>query len=138
MTPEQAALVALGQALQRSGYEFVTVTPETHRRVNARAQRSGRASARSLRDIFGWNRAFEPERLPESMLAQLRAADALEPFGERLRSRVRFSTLGGRLFAHSAFPTGEADSVFFGPDTYRFCALLRRWAAPARRAIDIG
>lgn len=29
------------------------------------------------------------------------------------------------LYAHSAFPTFEADSVFFGPDTYRFIRFLR-------------
>jgi len=40
---------------------------------------------------------------------------------------------------HSAFPTTKADSVFFGPDTYRFArAILARLDRPVRRAVDIG
>ena len=30
------ALLALGQALRQAGYQFITVTPATHRRVNGR------------------------------------------------------------------------------------------------------
>jgi methylase of polypeptide subunit release factors len=51
---------------------------------------------------------------------------------------VRFSSLGEHLFVHSAFPTRDNDSVFFGPDTYRFCAFLRAHAGAARRVVDIG
>jgi methylase of polypeptide subunit release factors len=51
---------------------------------------------------------------------------------------VRFSSLHGGLFLHSAYPTEEADAVFFGPDTYRFCALLRRCAPRRRRLVDVG
>ena len=55
------------------------------------------------------------------------------------RKRLRFSSLAGRLFAHSAFPTAGVDAVFFGPDTYRFARLLEQ-AAPRRvgRAVDSG
>src|SRR5690606_38669702 len=42
------------------------------------------------------------------------------------------------LFAHSGFPTTDADAVFFGPDTYRFCALLERAAGRAKRVVDVG
>jgi release factor glutamine methyltransferase len=133
------ALVALGHALQRAGYAFVTVTPETHRRVQARAAQSGELKARTLRDVFGWNWPFERSTIPDDMFALLESADAIEQ-GEHgaLRSRVRFSTLAGRLFVHSAFPTSAADAVFFGPDTYRFCSLLQRWAPQAERAVDVG
>jgi methylase of polypeptide subunit release factors len=42
----------------------------------------------------------------------------------KFRSLIRFSTIGELLFAHSSYPTSERDSVFFGPDTYRFaCAI---------------
>ena len=58
------ALVELVRELRRTGYEFVTVSPETHRRVNERAHAGGRASARSLRDVFGWSRPFARELLP--------------------------------------------------------------------------
>jgi SAM-dependent methyltransferase len=132
------ALLAVGRALQRAGYEFVTVTPETHRRINARAQRLGRACATDLRGVFGWNRPFSGELLAGELLESLRAAGALAQDGELFRSRVRFSSLGGRLFVHSSYPTEEADAVFFGPDTYRFCALLARWVTGARRLVDVG
>ena len=46
-----------------------------------------------------------------------------------MRSKVRFSSLGGSLYVHSAFPTSAAEAVFFGPDTYRFAALIARTLA---------
>jgi SAM-dependent methyltransferase len=135
--PERA-LIELGRALRRAGYEFVTVTPETHRRVNARAERLGEGLARDLRGVFGWNRPFVAQTLPRELLALMRTADALATDGDFFRSCVRFSTLRGCLFAHSAYPTVAADAVFFGPDTYRFCALLRRWVESARCLVDVG
>lgn len=134
VTPQQTALLTLGRFLQRADYHFVTVTPETHRRVNAR----GDASARTLRDVFGWSRPFDRAFLRDDMFDLLHAAGAVEASGDQYRSRVRFSTLNGSLFVHSAYPTLEPDSVFFGPDTYRFCQLLRRWAPRARRVVDVG
>jgi release factor glutamine methyltransferase len=139
VTPASEALLALGRELQARGYRFVSVTPETQRRVNERAERLQLAAARELRDVFGWNRVFAPEALPAHMLRLLERADALERLGPRsLRSRVRFSSLNERLFVHSGYPTTQADAIFFGPDTYRFCALLRRWAPPARSVLDLG
>ncbi|AEV85584.1 SAM-dependent methyltransferase [Actinoplanes sp. SE50] len=133
------ALLELGQALKAAGYEFTTVTPATHARVNARP---ANAEAHDLRDVFGWSRPFRPAVLPAGLLELLRAADAVEADGELLRSRVRFSTYDGDLFLHSAFPTDAADSVFFGPDTYRMAdavaAHLESRAEPVARAVDIG
>ena len=43
-----------------------------------------------------------------------------------LRSKVRFSTLRGLLFVHSAFPTIDRDAVFFGPNTYRFTRFIEQ------------
>jgi SAM-dependent methyltransferase len=126
-------LVALGRHLRASGYRFVTVTPETHRRVVARA-----GPARSLRDVFGWSLPFAPSLLAPDLLGLLRAADAVAAEGDLLRATVRFSTLGDAILAHSAYPTLEADAVFFGPDTYRFCALLARALGPCRRLVDVG
>jgi methylase of polypeptide subunit release factors len=55
---------------------------------------------------------------------------------------VRWSTLDGDLYVHSAYPTAAADAIFFGPDTYRYCAALQRHlerrTTPLRRAVDIG
>ena len=150
--PRAAALLALGRWLQSEGYRFVTVTPETHRRVNARVE--GLAS--DLRGVFGWSRPFARSLLPPAVWDWLCAADALEARGGEWLSRVRFSSLdaarlglpvpawappghavsrgpgarsggaAGLLFAHSAYPTLAPDSVFFGPDTYRFAALIAR------------
>ena len=112
-------LASLGRALRDAGYAFVTPTPETHRRVLARG-----GEARTLRDVFGWSRSFAPGFLPPGLEALLDEAAALERHGDRLRSAVRFSSLGPLLFAHSAYPTTDADAVFFGPDTYRFTDLM--------------
>lgn len=123
------ALLELGRTLQRDGYAFVTVTPETHRRIDERALESGQLQARSLRDVFGWSRPFQRGLLPRRMLELLSAADQLECAGDGLlRSKVRFSTAENLLFVHSAYPTVQQDAVFFGPDTYRFCSLVKRWA----------
>jgi len=130
--PEQA-LLAVGHQLRDGGYEFTTVTPETHRRNNARS-----AQARSVRDVFGWSRPFAPSLLPTTMLAAADAAGIITREGDLLRTTVRFSTLGSQLFVHSAYPTSSSDAVFFGPDTYRFCALLARVLDSARRCVDVG
>lgn len=132
------ALLALGQALQQAGYQFTTVTPATHRRVNGRP---GNAWAGDLRGVFGWSRPFKEETVPAEILALMRRAGVLAERGDKLCATVRASTIGARLYFHSAFPTREEDAVFFGPDTYRYVAALKRAMAaltPPRRAVDIG
>lgn len=139
-TIDSDALVDLGRALEADGYSFVTVTPETHRRVDARARASGRARARSARDVFGWSRPFEPDVLPSNLVMLAEAAGVLRPDGGLLRSTVRFSSLGGHLFAHSAYPTVDEHSVFFGPDSYRYCRLVVETFGSRRyeRLVDVG
>lgn len=136
------ALIALGRALREAGYAFVTVTPATHRRVDARAKAAGKSNATSLRDVFGWSRPFEPDAIPAKVLDLARAAGVVVEEGSRLRSTVRFSTLGDRIFVHSAYPTLAADAVFFGPDTYRYCDLvaaeMSHASRRARRVVDVG
>ncbi len=129
------ALVQLGRLLRDLGYRFTTITPESHRRVNARPQN---AVARTLRDVFGWSRPFTPDTIPVEMLTLLNDAGSVIHDGPMLRAAVRFSSSGHDIYVHSAFPTTQSDSVFFGPDTYRYLDLLRRLAPRARRAIDIG
>jgi len=131
--PAEEALLSLGRALRKEGYRFTTVTPETHRRVNARG-----VEARTLTDVFGWSRTFEPGVLSDELLDLLRVAGALETRGPRFASQLRFSTLGEQLFVHSAYPTLAEYAVFFGPDTYRFASLLKREIGAARRVIDVG
>jgi methylase of polypeptide subunit release factors len=130
----ERALVALGRALRASAYEFVTVTPATHARARAR----DRPLASSLRDVFGWSRPFAKDTLPTELLDLLEAAGALVESDGSFQSAVRASTLGGQLFFHSAYPTTQVDSVFFGPDTYRFCAAILRANRRASRVVDVG
>ncbi|MFC5496811.1 methyltransferase [Caenimonas terrae] len=134
------SLVLVGRWLQQSGYRFITPTPATHARVNARPDAQ---LGRDPRDVFGWSRPFQPGLLPAQVLGWLDAGGLLQRQDGLLRSRVRFSTLGDRLYAHSAYPTSDADAVFFGPDTYRFAALidaqLQREPLPAGATIlDVG
>lgn len=126
-------LAELGAWLRGEGYRFVAPTPETHRRVLAR-----REEARTLRDVFGWSRPFAPGLLPAAAVDLLDRAGALERHGDIWRSRVRYSTLGPLLCAHSSYPTVAADAVFFGPDTYRFASLLQDRIDEAGNVADVG
>ncbi|MGI4955300.1 MAG: methyltransferase [Janthinobacterium lividum] len=132
------ALADLARTLVAGGYRFVTATPATHARVNARP---GNEQARSLIDVFGWSRPFEPGLLPPGVLELMRQGGVLAMEAGLCRSRVRLSTLHGMSFLHSAYPTSAADAVFFGPDTYRFADAIAGELAqgrPVRRAVDIG
>lgn len=131
------ALVELLRLLKASEYRFTAVTPATHGRVIAR-----RCEQPDLRDIFGWNRPFGEAHLPRGLLECLDAAAMLAREGEKLRSRVRVASLGDDLFLHSAYPTTAPDSVFFGPDTYRFARFvsegMSRLMAQPRWIVDMG
>lgn len=132
------ALLALGRALQDDGYQFVTSTPATHQRVNARP---GNEWAETMIDVLGWSRPFREGVVTERLMALMREAGMLTPHANGWRSTLRASTLGNQLFFHSAYPTAATDAVFFGPDTYRFVRALNAELAalgPVRRAVDIG
>jgi methylase of polypeptide subunit release factors len=136
--PMHSALVGLLHGLRERDYSFVTITPESHARILARDP--GRTAA-DLRDVFGWSLPFAVDLLPQEILECLHAAEALVEDGALWRSRVRVSTLHGKLFVHSAFPTDTEDAVFFGPDSYRFAEFIRAdlIADPVRgRVLDIG
>ena len=138
MSEADSALLALLKALADAGYRFVAVTPETHRRVLRRAP--GR-TAGDLRDVFGWSLPFESGLLPPLVRDSLERSGMMSSKGGLCRSRVRVASVGDRLFLHSAFPTDSADSVFFGPDSYRYVRFLAAELprlAPARRLVDIG
>jgi methylase of polypeptide subunit release factors len=137
-TPADRALRDLLAALAARDYAFVTPTPLTHARVLAR--QPGRM-ARTLVDIFGWNLPFARGVLDADLFERLEAADALDSRSDGFTCRYRVARCAGRLFLHSAFPTLAADAVFFGPDSYRFAAFLRREMQDARsglRIADIG
>lgn len=135
----KAALQALGCALKQRAYEFTTITPATHRRVNARASAGW---AHDLPGIFGWSRPFMAAVPGAQLLELMRSAGVIDGDPGTLRSSLRASTLDGQLYFHSAFPTSAANAVFFGPDTYRFIRAMRASLLtldrPVRRAADIG
>ncbi len=122
-------------ALRALGYRFVTITPASHRRV---LSRSPGASGRTLRDIFGWNLPFRPSEVDDRMLELLRRSRRIVTEGDLCRSTVRYSSVGSLLLVHSSYPTEAGDSVFLGPDTYRFCGLLERELPPLGTVVDVG
>lgn len=136
---DRGALLQLLRMLEGMDYRFVTATPGTHTRVLARDP--GR-QARSLRDVLGWSLPFAPDVLPRDVLDLLQAAGAMAQRDDGLlASRVRVSSVHDTLFLHSAFPTLAADSVFLGPDSYRFADfIVARMAAldPGARILDYG
>ena len=146
MSAEDRALRELGEWLISQGYRFVTPTPATHQRVNARR---ASAEARSLTGALGWSRPFRPGALPE-LERRLAGGGVLRRERDLCRSAIRCSSISAEasvspaaqepasLILHSAFPTLDPASVFFGPDTYRFIATLRQALRPARRVVDIG
>lgn len=136
MTGGEPALAALLERLAALGYDFVTVTPETHRRVVDK-----RSRAQDLPDVFGWSLPFRRDLMPPDLLDLLDRGGGLEAAGDLLKSRFRVARLGDRLFLHSAFPTDDKHAVFFGPDTYRFVRFLRarlEGERHVRRLVDMG
>jgi SAM-dependent methyltransferase len=135
MDKQFRALLDLGQWLRAADYRFIAPTPATHTRINARPQNR---IGKSLMDVFGWSRPFRRDAMPLEVLKFLEEADSIVEEGDLLKSKVRFGSLGDLLLVHSAFPTTEADSVFFGPDTYRFARLLRGLGTWTGRVVDVG
>lgn len=139
--PIEHSLQWLGRWLAQAGYRFTAVTPLTHQRVLARMHDP---HSSDLRDAFGWNRPFPQHLLPTDLTASLLESHWLKPSPKSMwQSNVRFSSLDGLLFAHSAFPTVQENAVFFGPDTYRFAAFIQNQlnAQPlkeAARIVDMG
>ncbi len=129
--------------MQERAYRFVTVTPATHASLNAKPENFW---ARDMRDVFGWSRPVRPGVLDPGLFRAACEAGAITETlaaGEVCwRANIRASTLQGRIFLHSSFPTDDHAAVFFGPDTYRFAravgdALAAR-TRPVRHALDLG
>lgn len=132
-------LFQCAELLKNCGFKNIPITPESHRRVNARPEHK---CAIDLVGVFGWSRPFDRALLPTDLFEALKAAHAIYQDGLLWRSRYRFSALDNLSFLHSAYPTNAEDSVFFGPDTYRFVGALQTELAQGshtwRRAADIG
>lgn len=100
------------------------------------------ATLHGLQDIFGWSRPFREQEVPAELFKLMQQARILSEHEAGWRSQLRVSSLNGVLYAHSAFPTTAEDSVFFGPDTYRYVheitSELATRSQPVNRAADIG
>jgi methylase of polypeptide subunit release factors len=139
LTSTDDALLSLLRQLDDLGYDFVTPTPVTHQRV---VRRPGMQQARSLRDVLGWSLPFADDLLPPALFDALRAGGVLQRQDGRMwKSSVRVSRLRGLLFLHSAFPTDDEDSVFLGPDSYRFADFIAAEMGHdcrLQRVVDVG
>ncbi len=138
LTRDEAAHLRLLEALEERGYDFVTITPESHRRVLAR---SNMRQAKDLRGVFGWSLPFDEAVAGAELFALLREGRLLQETSAGWKAKVRVSRIRDRLFMHSAFPTESDDSVFLGPDSTRFAdfivAELKRRGG-VTRLVDIG
>lgn len=134
-------MLALLASLAARRYHFTTISPGSHARVLARRPD---ALAADLRDALGWSLPFRRDTVDPEVEGLLDRAGMLSrERGELVRSAVRVSSLGERLFLHSAYPTDAPDAVFFGPDSYRFAAAVEAELAawPLRsegHIVDIG
>lgn len=138
---QKNALFFLLDYLKQENYGFTTITPLSHQRIIDRKNNLNNPSI-DLKDIFGWNLAFKKDDLPPELFANLDAANLIAPNDDgKWLSRVRVATLADELFIHSAFPTCDQDSVFFGPDTYRFIyhlkAFLLNRKTPLNRVVEL-
>lgn len=151
------ALVNLLKAVKNTDYAFTTITPASHAIVSSRKENNWAKTSESaavfkysqhriLREIFGWNRPFYQVDIEPDIFDFMREAHVLKPYANGWKSTVRISTVqsndfGTQFFLHSAFPTTDTDSVFFGPDTYRYLREIQTQIAGAsdvKRAVDIG
>jgi len=137
LSADERGALRLLEWLDARGYDFVTITPESHRRV---VGRSSMRQAKDLRGIFGWSLPFSEDLAGAELFRLLREGRLLQETAAGWKSKVRVSRVCGRLFLHSAFPTDSEDSVFLGPDTLRFVRFLEQelLAPPPRRVVDIG
>lgn len=109
-------------ALDEEGYDFVPPTPASHARVVARPDRR---RACDLSGVFGWSLPFDLSEVPVPLSGALKQAGILQADTNGLyKSRYRVARLHGMLFLHSAYPTNDANSVFLGPDSYRFADFI--------------
>ncbi|OTG69750.1 methyltransferase small domain protein [Acinetobacter sp. ANC 4169] len=139
-TSQQQALLFLLGYLKQQNYRFTTITPLSHQRILSRNSNT-QNKAITLRDIFGWNLAFAEADLEPALFAVLEEHQLIHFHEHQWRSHVRVSSLDDELFIHSSFPTLAADSVFFGPDTYRFVYHLKQYLAARphsfKRAVEL-
>lgn len=133
-------LSRLLRLLKQHSYAFVTPTPSTHALYLDRRKQD---RARSVEDVLGWSMPFVRGTLPADIELCLREADVVHATDRGEACSVRVSSLDDNFYLHSAYPTDSEDAVFFGPDSYRFAAVVARDLTsappkPGARIVDIG
>lgn len=133
------ALAELLTLLSGDGYINHAITPHSHAIVNARLSN---LMANNSVGALGWSREFTQEVLGDQLFNLLLQANVLEKSAHGWKSKIRISTYNNLQFIHSSFPTQDHDSVFFGPDTYRFVRAIEQHlaninTANIQRAVDI-
>lgn len=132
-------LANLLRSLHDRKYRFTTITPSSHQIVNSRPENGW---AEDLCGVFGWNRPFKADITGNEVFDLMMSAKVLDPVDKGWKSKIRVSSIGATLFAHSSFPTKDHDAVFFGPDTYRFIKelylTLSMIDSPIKNCVDIG
>ena len=123
-TGPRAALLRLLDLLRDQDYDFLAPTPASQARVMARPDRRIGAT---VADLLGWSLPCRADRLPPDIVEALDAAQMVEHRADGLlQAGVRVSRLFDCLFVHSRYPTKAQDSVFLGPDSYRFADYISR------------
>ena len=133
------ALFELLALLDSQGYCNHAITPHSHAIVNARPNN---LMATDTVGALGWSRHFTPDVLNDRLFEILQKANVIEKSSYGWKSDIRVSSYNKLQFLHSCFPTNHHDSVFFGPDTYRFVRVIenhlaRRDTSNIKRAVDI-
>lgn len=123
---QQDALLYLLDFLKEKQYQFTVITPLSHQRI-FRRKKNTYCEERNLTEIFGWNLPFDAQDLDHRLFLTLKKAQIIQPKNTQWLSNVRVASLENGLFIHSSFPTVEKDTVFFGPDTYRFYYHLKQY-----------
>lgn len=142
-------LLAILNQLQHVGYQHTTISPASHALVLQRDwlyDANQHSTLMVLQQLFGWSRPVPLAAIPADLYQLGQQAQLWQRVDHtQVQSRLRVSSLDDAeqryLFWHSAYPTVQADAVFFGPDTYRFVRAIAAWLdqhqPTVQRAVEI-
>ena len=125
LTQADEALLALLRRLDAAGLRLRHADAADPRPGAGR----GRKSRRPATCATYWAGAcpFAPEVLTRPIArSPCSAPERWSPTRDHWKSTIRVSRVHGLLFLHSAYPTEAEDSVFLGPDSYRFADFIAR------------
>ncbi len=127
-TRPELALRQLLERLRRLDYQFTTISPASHARVNARR---GNARAADLRGVFGWSRPFAPDMLPAD-----EAALAARGAPVHRAADIGCGAGPGAILVGRAHPAAEVAMVDINDAALRLAA-VNAAAAGLERAVAV-